>query len=189
MQHRRLRIFMTLVLVGAAACFPPYVACTEGDTSCDYYTREDAERLFGVSVSGPTMKATSLPAGKIWRYTFPCKGGTCGLTLRLSSTSDIAKEGIFESAKDQMDRQKRTRMSHEHASTSFRPIAGLGDDAFWSGKDLWILKGDMLIIIIVHSAVEGAFSTREAADKAQAEQDLSLSQKVAVTVLSRLSSD
>jgi hypothetical protein len=51
------------------------VACTEGDTSCDYYTREDAERLFGVSVSGPTNKATSLPAGKIWRYTFPCKGG------------------------------------------------------------------------------------------------------------------
>jgi hypothetical protein len=51
------------------------------------------------------------------------------------------------------------------------------------------IKGGMLIIITVQSAVEGVFSTSEAADKAQTEQNLSLSQKVAVTVLSRLSPD
>jgi hypothetical protein len=30
MQHRWLRIFMALVLLGAAACFPPYVGMHRG---------------------------------------------------------------------------------------------------------------------------------------------------------------
>jgi hypothetical protein len=41
-------------------------------TPCDYYTKEDAQKLFGVSVSGPIQTKTSLPAGqrrnRIWPY-------------------------------------------------------------------------------------------------------------------------
>jgi hypothetical protein len=182
----QLAVAVTCLLFWTVTCLFASAESKAGAIPCDYYTKEDAQKLFGVLVSGPIQKKTSLPAGQSCRYTFPYKGGTCGLTLSISTTSDIAEEGLFESAKDQMERQKRTRMSHQHASKSFKAIPGLGDDAFWTGKTLWVLKGETLMIITVHSALEGSFPNRTAADQAKEEQDLALSQQIAATVLSRL---
>jgi hypothetical protein len=85
-----------------------------------------------------------------------------------------------------MTRQKKARQAGGHATETFRPVPGLGDDAFWNGSDLWVLKGDALVVVTVHSVLEGSFKDMASARKAREEQDLALSQKAAQTVLPRL---
>ena len=57
--------------------------------------------------------------------------------------------------------------------------------AFWEGTSLYVLKGDILVMVTVHSVLEGSFSNWEAMDAAHEKQNLTLSRKVAETVLSR----
>jgi hypothetical protein len=65
-------------------------------------------------------------------------------------------------------------------------VPGLGDDAFWNGSDLWVLRGDFLVVVTAHSVLEDSFKDMTAARKAREEQDLTLSQKAAQTLLPRL---
>ena len=153
---------------------------------CELYTRADAESLFNEPVSEGISRRTSVPDGESCRYSFKKNGGSYGLTIKVSESAAIKEQGIFESAADIMGRQKKARKASEHATTTFQELPGLGDDAFWSGSDLWVRKGEILLVITVHSVLEGSFQNREAMDAAGNEQDLALSRKVAEAVLSRL---
>jgi hypothetical protein len=126
------------------------------------------------------------PAGESCRYSFTEKGDSYGITVRISTSAAIREEGINDSAADVMTRQKKARQAGGHAAETFRPVPGLGDDAFWNGSDLWVLKGDFLAVVTVHSVLEGSFKDMTSARKAREEQDLALSQKAAQTVLPRL---
>lgn len=104
----------------------------------------------------------------------------------MSTTRAILKEGIYDSAEDVFQRQIKARKNSAYAAKTFKELQGLGAGAFWEGTSLYVLKGNILVIITVRSVLEGSFSNREAMDAAHEEQNLALSLKVADTVLSRL---
>jgi hypothetical protein len=175
-------------MILACAWFLPPTSARAGASSeaCGLYTRADAEGLFGQTVSDGLDRTTMSPAGKSCRYLFTVKGDSYGITIRVSTTSAIREEGVNDSATDVMTRQKKARQAGGHAAETFRPVPGLGDDAFWNGSDLWVLQGDTLLIVKVHSVLKGSFKDMAAAGKAREEQDLALSQKAAQTLLPRL---
>ena len=185
---RRHAVYIGLALSLVCSWLLPLTAARAGASSdaCGLYTRADAEGLFGQTVSDGIARTTMFPAGESCRYSFTEKGDSYGITVRISTSSAIREEGINDSAADVMTRQKKARTAGGHAAETFRPLQGLGDDAFWNGTDLWVLQGDDLLIIKVHSVLEGSFKDMAAARKAREEQDLSLSQKAAQTVLPRL---
>lgn len=177
-----------LILVFACSWLAPQPSALAESASeaCRFYTRADAEELFKQSVSDGVARTTMFPAGESCRYSFTEKGDSYGITVRVSTSAAIREEGINDSAADVMTRQKTARKAGGHAADTFRPVPGLGDDAFWNSTDLWVLQGDDLLIIKVHSVLEGSFKDMAAARKARQEQDLALSQKAAQTVLPRL---
>jgi hypothetical protein len=186
MQRRVL--FAGTILALAYAWFLPPTSARAGASSdaCGLYTRADAEGLFSQTVSEGISRTTMFPAGESCRYSFTAKGDSYGITVRISTTTAIREEGINDSVADVMSRQKKARQAGGHAAETYRPVPGLGDDAFWNGSDLWILQGDVLVVVTVHSVLEGSFKDMTAAKKAREDQDLALSQKAAQTVLPRL---
>jgi hypothetical protein len=152
---------------------------------CGLFTQVDAETLFGQTVSDGIARTTMFPAGESCRYSFTAKGDSYGITVRVSTSAAIEEEGINSSAADLMARQKEARKSG-HAAKTFRPLSGLGDDAFWNGTDLWVLQGEKLLIIQVHSVLAGSFKDMAEARKAREEQDLDLSKKAVQAILTRL---
>jgi hypothetical protein len=175
-----------LALVCAWFMTPTSARAGASADACGLYTRADAEGLFSQTVSDGISRPTMFPAGESCRYSFTAKGDSYGITVRISTSAAIREEGINDSAADVMTRQKKARQAGGHAAETFRPVPGLGDDAFWNGSDLWVLQGDTLLIVTVHSVLEGSFKDMTAARKAREDQGLALSQKAAQTVLPRL---
>lgn len=141
---------------------------------------------FEESVSSGVSKQTSLPAGESCRYAFQKKGGTYGLTITTSSTQAVRDEGIFDSAADAFSKTKKALMASENGLKKFMAVQALGDNAFWNGTDLWILKGDMLAIITVRSVLEGSFKNMQEAETLHAGQNLALSREVAEKILAKM---
>lgn len=185
---RRHMVTIGLALAFACSWLLPPTSARAGAASdaCGLYTRADAEGLFSQTVSDGVSRTTMFPAGESCRYSFTAKGDSYGITVRISTSAAIREEGINDSAADVMTRQKKVRQAGGHAAETFRFVQGLGDDAFWNGSDLWVLQGDALLIVTVHSVLESSFKDMTAARKAREEQDLALSQKAAQTVLPRL---
>jgi hypothetical protein len=175
-----------LALVCAWFMTPTLARAGASADACGLYTRADAEGLFSQTVSDGVSRTTMFPAGESCRYSFTAKGDSYGITVRISTSAAIREEGINDSAADVMTRQKKARQAGGHAAETFRPVPGLGDDAFWNGSDLWVLKGDVLVVVTVHSVLEGSFKDMTAARKAREDQDLALSQTAAQTLLPRL---
>lgn len=185
---RRHLLYVGMTLACFCAWLLPQTSTLAGASpdACGLYTRADAEGLFGRTVADGIARTTMFPAGESCRYSFTEKGDSYGITVRICTSAAIREEGINDSAADVMTRQKKARKAGGHAVDTFRPLQGLGDDAFWNGRDLWVLQGDNLLIVTVHSVLEGSFEDMAAARKAREEQDLALSQKAARTVLPRL---
>jgi len=175
-----------LALVCAWFMTPTLARAGASADACGLYTRADAEGLFSQTVSDGVSRTTMFPAGESCRYSFTAKGDSYGITVRISTSAAIREEGINDSAADVMTRQKKARQAGGHAAETFSPVPGLGDDAFWNGSDLWVLQGDALVVVTVHSVLEGSFKDMTAARKAREDQDLALSQKAAQTLLLRL---
>jgi hypothetical protein len=185
MKRPVLFIFMTLAICGSWLLPQGPVRAGVSPDACSLYTQADAAALFGHAVSAGLPRTTMFPAGESCRYSFTAKGDSYGITVRISTSAALEEEGINSSAADLMTRQKQAR-KRGHAAKTFRPVSGLGEDAFWNGTDLWVLQGDNLLIIKVHSLLAGSFKDMAEARKAREAQDLDLSQKAAQTVLPRL---
>ena len=187
--RRNILLWTLIQIIVSGAVFGFTAAFAQAEVvpgSCDLYTRADAEALFNEDVSEGVMRETVSPKGNSCRYTFRKDGDVFGVTVRIATTRAISEEGIYDSAKDVFDRQTRARKSNEEAAKKYREIDGLGEGAFWEGTALWVLRGDVLLVIKVNSVLEGSFDSREALDAAQEDQDLALSLDVAGTVLPRL---
>ncbi len=154
--------------------------------ACSLLTKADAEALFNQASSSQKAGKVSAPAGSQCIYFFKKKGDTYSVKLRVSSSEEIKSEGIFKSARDVFERQKKTRMANANTAQKMRNVGGLGDEAFWNGYDLWILKGGYLLTVVARDQLKGSFKSREAMDKARAEQDLNLSQRAASTILLKI---
>lgn len=183
----------TFILSIAAAIFFTMLAfsgvfCGQKNplSPCELFNRADAGDLFKESVSEGKFRKTSFPAGESCRYIFTKKGGSYGVTVKISTTVDLQQEGMFNSAADSFTRQKKALASSGYGAKKLRELPNLGDAAFWNGQDLWLLKGNCQMIITVNSFLAGSFKNREAMDKAWNDQDLAFSQKVALKALSRM---
>jgi hypothetical protein len=153
---------------------------------CDLFTKGEAEALFKAAVSEGQTGMTSMPAALSCRYSFRKRGADYGVTLKVSTLEDIKQEGIYDSPKDYFTRQKRARLASDITAKKFKVIPGLGDDAFWNGFALWIIKDKTCINIAVNSLLKGGFENREAMEKARYDQDLALARMVAEKVLPRI---
>lgn len=171
--------FVLLALSLAAGAAEPTGAC-------GIYTQADASQLFQVTVSAGISKPAMLPAGESCRYRFDQNGDVYGVNVRITDDAALREEGVYDSVQDLMARQKQARQSNAYAAKKYREIPGLGDEAFWSGDDLWVRKGGKLVMIKVNSFLSGSFQDMEAAAAAKEEQNLSLAQQAAQVILSRL---
>ena len=153
---------------------------------CELLTRDDAGRILGAKVPAGVSRTTMMPAGKSCRYTYQMNGSVYGVTLRITTDSEIKEEGFNDSAADLMSKQKKARAGHAHAATTFKEIAGLSDDAFWNGTDLWVLKGRVLFIVTSNGYLSGAFKNKDKAEKAAETRNLQVSLEIAKIVISRL---
>lgn len=172
--------FFVCVLSAAAAHAAGPVA------ACSVFTKADAEVLFNEKVTSQKAGKVSAPAGNMCTYFFKVKGGTYSVKIKISSSEEIKAEGIFMSARDVFDRQKKARMANTDTAQKMRNIPALGDEAFWNGFDLWIVRANYLFVILAHPYLPGSFKSSEAMEKAREQQDLSYSQKMAVTILSKM---
>ncbi|OPY01978.1 MAG: hypothetical protein A4E60_01362 [Syntrophorhabdus sp. PtaB.Bin047] len=176
-------LVMTALVIG----FGPAPAGAAGPLdACSLLTKADAEALLNQTSSSHKAGKVSAPAGNQCAYFFKKKGGTYSAKLKVSSSEEIKSEGIFKSARDVFDRQKKARMANADTAQKMRSVGGLGDEAFWNGYDLWVVKGGYLLTILVQDHLAGSFKSREAMDKARAEQDFNLSQRAASVILLKI---
>lgn len=182
---RRTMVF--LIAAALAAGFlsvPAWGAEVPGP--CGLFAQADAEALFSEPVSPGVSRETVAPAGKSCRYSFRKDGSVYGVTLRVCTTEEIAAEGIFGSAGDVFSRQIGARTRHEEASKTFLEVGVPGAEAFWEGTALWVLKGEVLFLLTVHSPLAGSFKTMDEMNAAQEEQNLALARKAAGVIAGRL---
>lgn len=158
----------------------------ENINSCSLFTQKDAERALGNATDSGVDRNSMMPAGRSCRYTFKKNGNIYGIKIIIASDSLIKEEGLFESASDNFQRQKQARKNHDYASKLLSQVPNLGDDAFWSGSKLWVLKGSTLLIIDSDAYLEGTFKDRDEADKARKELDLRISLDAARVMLNKL---
>ncbi len=178
---------MVLVMVILVIMLGPVSAGAAGALdACSLLTKADAESLLNQASSSQKAGKVSAPAGSQCTYFFKKKGGTCSAKLKVSSSEEIKSEGIFKSARDVFDRQKKARMANADTAQKMRSVGGLGDEAFWNGYDLWVLKGGYLLTILVQDQLPGSFKSKEAMEKAWAEQDFNLSQRAASVILLKI---
>ena len=154
--------------------------------ACSVFNKADAEALFNEKVTSQKAQKVSAPAGNMCTYFFKVKGSTYSVKLKISSSEEIKAEGIFMSARDVFDRQKKARMASADTSKKMRNIPALGDEAFWNGYDLWIVKANYVFVILAHPHLPGSFKSSETMEKAREQQDLNYSQKMAMTVLTKM---
>lgn len=154
--------------------------------ACELLTRDDAGKILGAAVSAGVSRTTMMPAGQSCRYTYQMNGSVYGVTVRITTDSEIKEEGFNDSATDLMSKQKETRTGHAYAATTFKEITSLADDAFWSGTDLWVLKGSVLFIVKSDSYLSGSFKNMNEAKQAAEAQNLQYSLDIARVVVARL---
>lgn len=156
------------------------------EDACAFFTKTDAESLLNAKVASQKSQKVSAPAGNLCTYNFKIKGSTYSVKIKLSSSEEIKAEGIFASARDVFDRQKKARMASADSAKKMRMIPALGDEAFWNGYDLWMVRANHLFVILAHPPLPGAFPSSDAMEKAREAQDLSYSQKAAIAILSKM---
>ncbi len=154
--------------------------------ACDLLTKADAEGVLNETLSAGQPGKTSMPAADTCKYTYKKKGATYGVTLKVAATGALKQEGFYSSAQDVFSRQKKARMASTDTAKKTQVIPGLGDDAFWNGYDLWIVKGPYFVNIISSSFLPGTYPNTAAMEKARYDQDLSIARKIADKVLPKL---
>ena len=186
MSGRRAFITVAALALLMQSVLPLPVWADEPAGACGLFTQADASQLFQVTVSPGISKPAMMPAGESCRYRFNQNGDVYGINVRTAGNIALQEEGVYDSVEDLMARQKQARQSNAYAAKKYREIAGLGDEAFWNGDDLWVRKGEALVMITVNSFLAGSFKDMESATAAKEEQNLSLSQQAALVILSRL---
>lgn len=186
MSNPRVFIMVAALVFLLLFALPAAVWAYESTGACGVYTQADASQLFQVTVSPGISKPAIMPAGGSCRYSFHQNGDVYGIKVRITDDAALQEEGIYDSVSDLMARQKQARHSNTYAAQKYREISGLGDEAFWNGDDLWVRKGEALVMITVNSFLAGSFKDMEAAAAAKEEQNLSLSQQAAQVILLRL---
>ncbi len=179
------RHFLLLTVVFVILAAAP-AAANDGVSACDLLTKAEAEGLLRESLSDGQPGKTSMPAADTCKYTYKKKGATYGVTLKVATTATLKQENFYNSAQDVFSRQKKARMASPDTAQKMRVIPGLGDDAFWNGYDLWIVKGPYFVNVISSSFLAGSFPSTAAMEKARYDQDLLIARKIAEKVLPKL---
>ena len=154
--------------------------------ACGIFTKSDAESLFNAKAQAQKLEKVSAPAGNLCAYAFKVKGTTCVIKVRVSSSEEIKAEKIFKSARDAFERQKKARMANPDTAKKMRNIPALGEEAFWNGYDLWIIKANYLFVLLAQPYLQGRFATSEAMEKAREQQNLNYTQNMAMLILSKM---
>jgi hypothetical protein len=159
---------------------------------CQLLTKQEAEKVLGTAVKPGRLNSSGTLFG-----TLSCEYLTVdrfeksgSVTVMVGTTAFMkANDAIFESAKEKYEKEKQAHiqaLKAQHKGKSFDAIEGLGDDAYWNGVGLSILKGETYLSIRV-SASSGlhAKSAHKLAKKSS-EKNLALSKEIAQIVLPKL---
>jgi hypothetical protein len=183
----KISVFFSII----ALCFicvssVPAVHAAGPIDACGVFTKADAESLFNAKVQSQKVEKVRAPAGNICMYFFKINGTTCSIKARVSSSEEIKAEGIFRSARDAFERQKKARMASPDTAKKMRNIPALGEEAFWNGYDLWVIKANYLFVLLAQPYLQGSFAASEAMEKAREQQGLNYTQNMAMLILSKM---
>ncbi len=178
--------FAVIALLFAVMPGPPAVYAADQIEACGIFTRPEAESLFNAKAQSQKAERVKAPAGTMCIYIFKIKGTTCAIKVRVSSSEQIKPEGIFKSARDAYERQKKARMANPDTAKKMRNIPALGEEAFWNGYDLWIIKANYLFVLVAHPHLEGSFPSSQAMERAREEQSLNYTRNMAMQILSKM---
>ena len=176
-----------IIVVLSIFVLAPFTAAAAGPVdACVVFTKADAESLFNAKVSSQKAEKTRAPAGNMCSYFFKIKGGTYSIKVKISSSEEMKAEGIFTSARDVFDRQKKARMANEDTAKKLRNIPAIGDEAFWNGYDLWVVKANYLFVLLAHPYLAGSYASSQVMEKAREEQDLNYTRNLANMILLKM---
>lgn len=167
--------------------FAPLTASAAGAVdACVVLTKADAESLFNAKISSQKADKTRAPAGNMCSYFFKIKGGTYSIKAKISSSEEIKAEGIFTSARDVFDRQKKARMANEDMAKKLRNIPAIGEEAFWTGYDLWVVKANYVFVLLAHPYLAGSYASSQAMENAREQQNLNYTRNLANMILLKM---
>jgi hypothetical protein len=145
------------------------------ERACDLLTKADAESILASPIEDDLDESTLTPRGdKVLsgRCYYEGDGGT--VSLAVNKHIDAAFAG---------ERFSRLRNRHD-SDPSFRPIAGLGEDAFAEHDSLHVKRGDLILSVELKRTGERKlkhYADTEGLDTLAAEK-----REIAVEVLRRL---
>jgi hypothetical protein len=184
-----MKIFTSFAIIMLLFAFMPGIPAVHVAgpiDACSIFTKPEAESLFNAKALSQKLEKVRSPAGNMCTYFFKIKGSTSITKVRVSSSEEIKLEGIFKSARDAFERQKKARMAGKDTAKKMRNIPALGEEAFWNGYDLWIIKANYLFVLVAHPHLEGSFPTSEAMDHAREQQDFNYTRNMAMQILSKM---
>jgi len=161
---------------------------------CKLLTHQEVESIMQIPMKPGKLKdhRSTFQGMSCWYISVDRFEKTGSIDIKIDTTQSMKEnDSIYESAKDEYDRQKYAHieaLKYHHKENTFHPIEGMGDDAFWYDPSLTILNKDAIIIIRVHAGAGlSAHSADELRKKVEA-ADLSVATKVAKLLLERMKS-
>lgn len=182
-----LRLCLALVAIGVIACggasSPPAENAKQDDAkvpmnterACELLTKADAESILASPVEDDVDESTLTPMGdKVLRGRCYYEGDGGSIWMTVNKHIDAAYAG---------ERFAKLRSRHD-SDPSFRPMSGLGEDAFAEHDSLHIKRGDLLLSIELKRTGERKlkhYGDKEGIDTLAAEK-----REIAVEALKRL---
>ena len=148
---------------------------TNTEKACDLLTKADAEAALGSSIEDVTDESRPTPVGdKVLRgfCYYEGDGGSVSLTVNKHIDGAFAAER-FAGFKQRYD-----------GDESYRPLPGLGEDAFAEREELLVKRGDLILIIELKR--EGPDKPQHYGDKPALDRLAAAERKIAAEALSRL---
>lgn len=127
-------------------------------------TKAEAEAFLGEPVKDPDLKDTKNPLGQKICFYAPVSD----TAARFIQLSLVQNEGMSKSQRDSGYTVKQLYEDTKKNLTDAKPVAGIGDDAFWGTNGLHILKGNVYLNISVgnSSKPESLELAKKVAEKA-----------------------
>ncbi|WP_028578833.1 hypothetical protein [Desulfogranum japonicum] len=151
---------------------------------CSLLREDQAAWLLETEVQPGKTTQGMLPAGKI--CTYRSREGDASLKYKISSNRDITEEGLFDSAADIINRQRKARHNASIPDTTLTDKNRPGDDALWDGTSLWVLSDHTLLLITVIHHTEQTFADMDEMKKTLRLERRKRSIEAAQIILERL---
>lgn len=124
---------------------------------CVFITKSDAEAIAGGPMNEPLQDESQDPAGKSCRY-FSTQESNLSRAVEIQVLeSDNLKMSLYGWPADEYF--SHFKAGHKNAGDDFEQLQGLGDDAYWWGSNVFVLKGKYVLMVSARGFGSGGEDT------------------------------